>query len=115
MLLKRDKSRYTHITIHFNFAIHNSGARQDTARETSVSERMAADWYNFFRDVCAQYFFDHPIITKGPGKIVEIDESKFGKWKCNQGRAVDGYWVSGGIERGTTKSFRMAVDDGSVW
>ena len=51
------------------------------AHEVKVSERIASDWYNFFRDVCGQYFLDHPITIGGPGKIVEIDESKFGKKK----------------------------------
>ena len=28
----------------------------DTAKETGVSVRVTVDWFNFFRDVCAQYF-----------------------------------------------------------
>ncbi len=40
------------------------------------------DWYNFVRDVCAQYFVDHPVT---PGIEVEIDELKFGKRKYNRG------------------------------
>jgi transposase-like protein len=35
----------------------------------------------------------------GPGVIVEIDESKFGKRKYHRGHRVDGVWVFGGIER----------------
>ncbi|KAG2218628.1 hypothetical protein INT45_009760, partial [Circinella minor] len=35
----------------------------------------------------------------GPGIIVEIDESKFGKWKYGIGGAVEGQWVLGGVER----------------
>jgi len=35
----------------------------------------------------------------GPGKVVEIDESKFGKRKFNKSRHVDGVWVFRGIER----------------
>ena len=83
----------------------------DAAKEVGCTPRVAIDWFNFIRDVCAQYFLDHPIAIGGPGKIVEIDESKFGKRKYNRGRMLDGHWVFGGIERGTTKSFMIVVDD----
>ena len=86
----------------------------DAARETGASARVTVDWFNFCRDVCAQYFLDHPIVIGGPGTVVEIDESKFGKRKYNRGRAVDGHWVFGGIERGTTKSFMVVVEDRSA-
>ena len=72
--------------------------------KTSVGKVMAevdVDWYNFFRDVCAQYFIDHPAVIVGQGVEVEIDESKFGKRKFNRGWVVDGHWVFGGIERTT--------------
>ena len=86
----------------------------DAAKEVGCTQRVAIDWFNFIRDVCAQYFLDHPIAIGGPGKIVEIDESKFGKRKYNRGRGVDGHWVFGGIERGTTKSFMIVVADRSA-
>ena len=63
----------------------------DAAKEAGVSKRMAIDWFNFCRDVCGQYFLDHPIIIGGPGTVVEIDESKFGKRKYHRGRVVDGH------------------------
>ena len=34
----------------------------------------------------------------GPGIIVQIDESKFGKRQYNWGKRVDGNWVFGGTE-----------------
>lgn len=34
----------------------------------------------------------------GEGKVVQIDESKFGKRKFNKGRRVTGHWVLGMIE-----------------
>lgn len=39
--------------------------------ETGHSSRTVVDWYNFHRDVCAQYFIDHPVQIGGPGKVVE--------------------------------------------
>jgi hypothetical protein len=48
-------------------------------RECDIgSEHTVVGWNNFLRDVCAQYFIDHPMVIGGPGHIVEIDESKFG-------------------------------------
>ena len=36
----------------------------------------AVDWYNFVRDICAEYFQQHPMTIGGPGIEVEINESK---------------------------------------
>lgn len=46
----------------------------------------------------------------GIGKVVEIDESKFGKRKYNKGHRVQGQWIFGGIERDTGKSFLIPVE-----
>ena len=46
----------------------------------------------------------------GPGKIVQIDESKFGKRKYHRGHRVEGQWVFGGIEEDLRQSFMAAVD-----
>jgi hypothetical protein len=35
----------------------------------------------------------------GVGKVVEIDESAFGKRKYNRGKRKNTYWIFGGIER----------------
>ena len=83
------------------------------AKEAKVSERVAVDWHNFFRDVCGQYFIGHPISIGGPGQVVEVDESKFGKRKYHRGRHVDGHWVFGGIEQGSRDAFMMVVPDQS--
>ena len=52
----------------------------------------------------------------GPGKVVEIDESKFGKRKYNRGKRVDGCWVFRGIERDSNppKCFFSTVTDRSA-
>lgn len=46
----------------------------------------------------------------GVGKVVEIDESKFGKRKYNKGHYVQGQWIFGGIERETGKAFLIPVE-----
>jgi hypothetical protein len=58
----------------------------------------------------------------GEGKVVEIDESKFGKRKYHRGHFVKGQWghfvkgqwVFGGVERGTGRTFLVAVRDRSA-
>ena len=40
---------------------------------------------------------------------MEIDECKFGRRKYNRGRAVEGHWVFGGMERGGGDSFLVEV------
>jgi transposase-like protein len=48
----------------------------------------------------------------GPGVIVEIDESKFGKRKYNKGHHVEGAWVFGARERENGKNcFFVVVED----
>ncbi|QQP53430.1 Putative LOC101846883, partial [Caligus rogercresseyi] len=53
----------------------------------------------------------HPIVLGGPGLVVEIDESKFGRRKYNRGRLVEGHWVFGGVERESGKCFIVEVED----
>jgi len=66
--------------------------------ETGLSNKTVIDFYNFCREVCVVILENHSEPTGGPGRIVEIDESKFGKQKFNRGKKVDGVWVFGGIE-----------------
>ena len=69
------------------------------------------DWCNFAREVCATILENNTEAIGGEGKIVKIDESKFGKRKYHRGRRVDGVWVFGGIERGSRKCFLVTVED----
>lgn len=67
------------------------------------------DWKSFCSEVCLNWL-DNQEAIGGPGKVVEIDESKFGKRKFNVGRRVDGVWVFGGIERETKRRFVLPVE-----
>ncbi|KAL4702457.1 hypothetical protein ACJJTC_018844 [Scirpophaga incertulas] len=82
-------------------------ARRETAseeRDTVLSFRTAADWYSYCREAVVVYEIEkeeeRPMIG-GPGKIVQMDESKFGKRKYNRGRQIEGHWIIGMIEDGS--------------
>ena len=45
----------------------------------------------------------------GPGKVVEINEYKFGKRKYNREHHVDGQWVFGGIEHGNSANLFLVT------
>ena len=85
----------SHLKVQEIVEIHYWWARGMTVanvvHETGHSVKTVVDWYNLHRDVCAQYFLDHPITIGGIGKVVKIDESKFGKRKYNRGRYRDGH------------------------
>ena len=77
--------------------------------ELNISQAPATDWYNFCREVCAVYLIENcQEKLGGPGKVVEIDESMFGKRKFHRGRRTTGRWVFRAIERDSRK-VRMAV------
>ena len=77
------------------------------------SDHTLVDWKNFCREVCVEILEKNSEKIGGEGKIVEIDESKFGKRKFHRGRRVDGVWVFGGIERGSNRMFMKIVDSRS--
>ena len=90
--------------------------RQDTVRrELRINcEETIVDWYNLCREVCSEVLEKDSAKIGGPGKIVEIDESKFGKRKYHKGRRKDGIWVFGGIERDSKNCFLSSVEDRSA-
>lgn len=91
-----------------------------------LSPHTIVDWRNFCCDICALYFVNNPqkiggmsrviymikslMYTLGPGHIVEIDESAFGKSKYNKGRFIKTQWVFGGIDITTRECFLVEVD-----
>ena len=55
-----------------------------------ISCNTAVDWCHFCHVVCAAYLDGRFAPIGGPGKIVEIGESKFSKRKYNRGRLRNG-------------------------
>ncbi|XP_054730830.1 uncharacterized protein LOC129239389 [Anastrepha obliqua] len=76
-----------------------------------LSTATICDWYNYCREAISLYQIDRQESVDrigGPGKVVQIDESKFGKRKYNKGRRVEGHWVLGIIEDGS-EDLRLEV------
>lgn len=88
--------------------------QSNACRETGMSVRAMVDWQNFIRDICCQYLLDHPVMLGGPGRTVEIDESKFMHRKYHRGRYHEGHWVLGMVERDTNTCMMVAVEDRSA-
>ena len=54
------------------------------------SSSTLADWHRFLNEVICDNVELTSQKIQGPGKIVEVDESKCGKRKFNQGHAIEG-------------------------
>ena len=59
-------------------------------RELRLARGTGVDWDSFCREVCEVTMFDNSEKIAGEGKIVQIDESKFGKRKYHRGHHVEG-------------------------
>ena len=73
------------------------------------SSHTIADWKQYCRDICVEYFTNHPQQIGGPGHIVEIDESLFAKRKYNRGHRVPEQWIFGGYDPETKLGFLVSL------
>ncbi|XP_047518897.1 uncharacterized protein LOC125058782 [Pieris napi] len=71
------------------------------SRQQCISRPTISDWYSYCRETIVIYQMDRNQVEGkigGPGKVVQIDVSKFGKRKFNRGRHIEGHWVIGMTE-----------------
>jgi len=54
--------------------------------ETGISGHTVVDFYNFCREICTVLIEDESEQMGCVGKVVEVDESKFGRRKYHKGR-----------------------------
>jgi hypothetical protein len=100
--------------LHVTFAFSHAWPQTAVTEEIGLCSRTAVDWYNFCREVLLTLCLEQRQKIGGPGKTVEIDESKFGKRKYHRGHHVEGQWVFGGVERGRKKGFGYADSDHKI-
>lgn len=84
------------------------------SRELNIgSDHTIVDWKNFAREVCLCILKLDSERIVGPGKHVEIDESKFGKRKYHRGKRLDEVWIFG-VSKENQKSVFEVVEDRSA-
>jgi len=75
----------------------------DLQREdgSTIGVNAIVDWKYLFRETCAWFFVNDPVVIGGPGKFVEIDETVLTKRKYHRGQLrAEEKWFFGGVERG---------------
>ena len=82
----------------------------ETQKQLTTSQEIVCDYKRYCHKICMNIVFDDSEqMIGGEGKIIEIDESKFGKQKYNRGGLVEGQWVLGGICREDKEIFLIPV------
>ena len=85
-----------------------------TGRDTlcklgGFSTATVTDFFGYLRSLVSDSLDEEDIVIGGPGIVVEVDESKFGKRKHNRGHHVEGAWVLGGVERTDERNVFLRV------
>ena len=90
------------------------GLNQDQIKkQLRITANTAVDWDMFCRETREVTIEHKSEKIGGPGKVVQIDESKVGKRKYHRGHRVDGQWIFGGVEEESRKCFLVPVEDRS--
>lgn len=101
-----------------NFCVHylllNPPHQKFIAKEMTLTPHTVVDWSSFIREVLVYWCVQNSSeLLGGPGTVVEVDETKFGRRKYHKGRLITGQWVFGGIQRDNKHLFMETVADRS--
>ena len=76
---------------------------------TGWSKKTVQKWLTKVQELITEIVVHDDQLIGGPGIVVGIDESKFGKRKFNRRHKVDGSWVFGGVELTPERRFFAVV------
>jgi hypothetical protein len=101
--------------LHLAYVWLNRCSQTQAINQTGNSPNTVTTFYKHFRQLVASTLDDEDTQIGGPGIIVEVDETKLGKRKYNQGHRVDGVWIVAGVEKTVErKIFLMKVQNRSA-
>jgi hypothetical protein len=90
----------------------NRNSQTQAINAAGHSSSTITSFFNHFRILIASTLDEEDVLIGGSGAIVEIDETKLGKRKCNQGHQVDGVWILVGVKRTVERRvFMIRIDD----
>ena len=85
----------------------------DVANYTGLTEKSVGEWRKIIHRYVEHWISCNSVAIGGPGKIIEIDEAKFGKRKYHRGAYREGMWVLGGVCRDTGNCFLIPCPNNS--
>ena len=83
----------------------------DACVETWILRTSMIEWQRHIHNISCRYLLDHRVQMGGPGRTVEVDESKFMHRKYHHGHFHEGHWVLRMAELDTNLCLMVAVPD----
>lgn len=104
------------LTLLYLFSNGISGSQAASMLHNEVHSNSVYDWYNLYRDLMSKSLLEKPVQLGGIDKIVEIDESKWGrKHKYHRGKGTAyTQWIFGLVERGSGRIALLTVNNRSA-
>uniref|UniRef100_A0A0N5BZL9 DDE_Tnp_IS1595 domain-containing protein n=1 Tax=Strongyloides papillosus TaxID=174720 RepID=A0A0N5BZL9_STREA len=98
-----------HIVLFYLYMFISGSSQTQIINYLKISKETAASLCKYTRQLLGDAVEESDVKIGGPGIIVEIDESKFGKRKYHRGHRVDGAWVLEGVEKTSERRLFVRV------